>query len=489
MRDGTLLQVQDLSVRYPDGTQGLRDVSFRLRRGECVLVAGPTGSGKSTLAHALMNVIPERIRAEKSGRVLLEGEPLEGLPLSRLASRLQLVLQNPDAALFGTTVLEGIRFGPENLCRPREEIVRTVERLARSFALTPFLRTSPHLISSGEKQRASLASSLAMDPEILILDEPFTYLDREGRRALARDLGEIKKSGCTLLVMEHQFEELSPLVDRVLLMEGGRLGERGDSAEPLAAGRFGVSSFEMPDTAASSPAGEFFLSFQSLRFSYGISPSRGAVFQDLTGVLGPLPAVTPVLGPNGSGKTTLGLLLAGLLKPSGGSFQINPGVSPSAVGFVFQRPEMQLFSRSVEGELRSGLENRGLLRIEVEARVEAMLQRLDLAPRRARHPQNLSRGEKRRLAFGAAMILEPGLLIMDEPTVGQDGGSLERMFALISEAAARGMKFLILTHDERFARRLSGTHLSLAGDGRIELCSAGSSPGVPRAVFRIGGAE
>jgi len=456
-----VLQAKDLSIRYPDGREGLRSVSCEIREGECVLLAGPTGSGKSTLAHALLNIIPHRVRARRTGEVSFKGDPIDLLEVNEVSSRIQLALQNPDATLFGVTLRENICFGPENLKLPKEEILRRLDTLADSFGLRSLLDRSPFEFSSGEKQRACLASLLAMESGVLILDEPFTYLDEAGRRELAEYLGRLKAAGKTVLLIEHSFQEVRELIDRIFVMDAGTLREEADRKIFFDTDNLLRQTADLRAEREEGSTVEPFVRISNVSFEY----EKGKpVFTDLSFETGGLPDVLPLMGPNGSGKTTLGLILAGLLKPQRGTFDLGR----VSVGFVFQSPEMQLFCRSVRDELAFGLRNKGVKNEEADRRVDEMLLRLDLTEKKDSHPQNLSRGEKRRLALGAALILRPGLLVLDEPTVGQDAASLCFLQALIEGEAADGIRFLILTQDKDFAARLSSRYLYLSGS-RLEL--------------------
>jgi energy-coupling factor transport system ATP-binding protein len=464
--DPVLLSIENLNVRYPDGTLGLKDVSFKIKKGECVLLAGPTGGGKSTLAYALLNIIPKRIRAERTGQIYFQGELFNDLSIHLTSLHLQMVLQNADAMLFGSTVEESIRFGLENLNLPKNKILEKTREAAVLFGLSHLLGTSPLSLSSGEKQRAALASCFVMGSEVFILDEPFTYLDPEGRREFAIYLERLKREGKTVILIEHHFQEAASLVDRIFLMEKSRLSETKEKEVFLQEERFSLSPGETPAFSIHEKRETHPVLLQAEGLCFGYEKDR-FIFKDLSFTLEDLPPVLPLLGPNGSGKTTFGLLLAGLLEPAGGSFGFKNSARTLKTGYVFQRPEIQLFCRSVEEELQFGLRAEGIEGAKDLA--DAMLEKLHLKEKAKVHPQNLSRGEKRRLAFGAALILKPDILILDEPTVGQDAASLGLIDDLIDEFSKKRMRFLILTHDDRFARRVSDTYLYLSKDRKLEL--------------------
>lgn len=457
----------------------LQDVSFRIDPGERVLLLGASGAGKSTLLQGLAGVLGGDEEGESRGALLVDGA-------SAAASRGRsgLVLQDPDAQVILARVGDDVAFGCENLGVPREEIWRRVRDALDAVGLDVALDRPTKALSGGQKQRLALAGALAMRPGLLLLDEPTANLDPAGVAEVREAVGRVlDATGATLVVVEHRIDVWLPLVDRVIV-----LGADGLLADGAPADVLGVRGAELaaagvwvpgippaaPPPPASAP-GERLLDARALSVARvrGVPVARGV---DLAVHAGEALAVT---GPNGAGKSTLGLTIAGLLPPASGDVRAAEALAAGAgaapigwrsrelltrIGTVFQDPEHQLLARTVREELEVGPRALGLTADESAARVDDLLERLRLAPLARANPYTLSGGEKRRLTVAAALATAPRVLVLDEPTFGQDARTWAELVALLARLRDEGSAIVTITHDEAVVDALHARRFALLPD-------------------------
>ena len=466
--------------------------------GERVLLLGPSGAGKSTLLHALAGVLGDDEDANESGELLIDGRPV-----AQSRGRAGLMQQDPDAQVVLSRIGDDVAFGAENLAVPREEIWRRVPAALESVGLMLPLDHSSSVLSGGQKQRLGLAGILAMRPGLLLLDEPTANLDPAGvvevRDAVHRTLDE---TGATLVVVEHRVSVWLEVVDRIVVLAPTMLGEPGgvlfdgppntvlaQSRDLLTAAGIWVPGYVpavRPRTAVAPQAGKCGTGSQLLLEAADLAVSRtrgrrkrpaipAAVVPSVRIRAGEAMSVT---GPNGSGKSTLALTLAGLLHPAGGQLTALPelargaGAAPlkwrgreliSRIGTVFQEPEHQFVAGSVRDELLFAPK---LLGHGAEA-VDELLVRLRLEHLAEANPFTLSGGEKRRLSVATVLAASPQVLILDEPTFGQDANTWAELASLLTALLDAGTAVVSVTHDAVFSAVLGGEQLVL-----------GSSPGL-----------
>ncbi|MFE7845784.1 ABC transporter ATP-binding protein [Microbacterium sp. NPDC057407] len=456
----------------------MRDATFRIEPGERVLLLGASGSGKSTLLHGLAGVLGGDEEGEAEGSLLIDG-----VPAAQARGRAGLVLQDPDSQVILARVGDDVAFGCENLGVPRDEIWPRVSAALDAVGLDVPLDRPTKALSGGQKQRLALAGALAMQPGLVLLDEPTANLDPVGvadvRDAVGRMLDE---RGSTMVVVEHRVDVWLPIVTRVIVLGDGGvvadgspeavLGARG--AE-LAAGGVWVPGIRpaWPDPPRTA-AGEVLLRAERLGVARvrGHTVARGIDLEVRAG------AATAITGPNGAGKSTLGLTLAGLLPPAEGvvaasaSLAAGAGTSPirwrsrellSRIGTVFQDPEHQLLARTVRDELEVGPRALGLADAEIGPRVEELLERLRLDRLAAANPYTLSGGEKRRLTVAAALATAPRVLVLDEPTFGQDARTWSELVALLARLRDEGSAIVVVTHDADVVAALAARRFELRG--------------------------
>lgn len=460
----------------------IRDASFRIDPGERVLLLGASGSGKSTLLHGLAGVLGGDEEGEAEGALLIDG-----MPAAQARGRAGLVLQDPDSQVILARVGDDVAFGCENLGVPRAEIWPRVEAALDAVGLDVPLDRPTKALSGGQKQRLALAGALAMQPGLVLLDEPTANLDPEGvaevRDAVAAMLAA---RDATLVVVEHRVEVWLPLVTRVIVLGGGGviadgppetvLRERGAD---LAAGGVWVPGIRPAWPAPPSAApGDALLSARGLAVAR-VKGHPVARDIDLDVHAG---AVLAVTGPNGAGKSTLGLTIAGLLPPAAGAVTASDvlaagaGATPirwssrsllTRIGTVFQDPEHQLLARTVREELEVGPRALGLDEQRIGARVDELLERLRLARLAGANPYTLSGGEKRRLTVAAALATAPRVLVLDEPTFGQDARTWSELVALLARLRdgdfghEAGSAIITITHDRDVVDALGAERFEL----------------------------
>lgn len=508
------VRLDHVTLRYGDSL-ALDDVTLEVCRGERVCVLGANGSGKSTLASVICGLLaPDEGDVELAGHAVCTGD-VPDLAAYRDAHRqLGLVFQNPDDQIVTSVVADDVAFGPENLGVPRAQVAARVARELRRVAMEKYAHADPSRLSGGQRQRVCIAGALAMEPAVLVLDEPSSLLDVRGRAAIMRVMGRLAAAGATLVHVTHFMDE-ALAADRVIVMQHGHVALEGtpdevfatknaqviealglempfearlaaalraDAADGGAIAAPGAPSDEKP--AAPAPAAEPpAILARDLGFSYG----PGAQALDGVSLEVPVRATTAIVGQTGSGKSTLLRLLCGLEAADAGSLTVC-GINAAtkrgrrqirrAVGYVMQHPERQLFAQTVAEDVAFGPRNQGLSAAEVERRVAHALDLVGLADRRDASPFELSGGQQRLAAIAGVLAMEPELLVLDEPTAGLDPRGRARLRALMADLAAHGVTLLQVTHSMEDAARadhvvvLDQSHVLAAGTPAEVFCPA-----------------
>ena len=396
-------------------------------------VTGPSGCGKSTLCQAIAGFIPGLVPADVSGRVRIGDALVQSSDPAVLALRVGLVQQDPDAQVCTLGVRQEVAFGPENLCLPRDEVNRRVDRALKTVGIQHLADRVTTTLSGGEKQRLAIASILAMEPEVLILDEPTANLDPSGAKGIFDTLASLRRhEGRTLVIVEHRLGPLLPLEPRLWVMDAGRVVHRRPTRQHADLVQLGLRSSWPKRIQERASTDESPVLLRDVSFAY----DDRLVIDRLTFA----PAVgeiVGVIGPNGGGKTTLLRLLAGLEIPSSGEAE---RVENLRIGMIFQHPHQQIFERTVRREL------------EIEGPLDAarrgrLLEAAGLAVLQDAPPLSLSLGEQRRLTVTTALRLAPELLLLDEPFIGQDRHNAAWMIGQIVAARDRGAATVLISHD------------------------------------------
>ncbi len=474
------IEARGWGLRQPGRREwALRGVDLRVEPGERILLLGPSGAGKSTLLRALAGLIDPASGAETTGTLLVDGRDPRAA-----RDRTGMMFQDPESQLVMARAGDDVAFGLENRCIAPDGIWSRVDAALAAVEF-PYGRDRPtHALSGGEQQRLALAGTLALQPGLLLLDEPTANIDPEGaaevRAVLARVL---ERLGATMVLVEHRVDEAVALVDRVVVIEaGGGVVADGpparvfrDHGSALADGGVWV-----PDRPPAAPTRRDRPPKQTLLLAEHVSFRwPGSAVDALTPVDVSLRSAEAIAitGPNGSGKSTLALLLAGLLLPrigqvvAGEALAAGRGHEPIArwrardlathIGTVFQDPEHQFLTGSVREELLLGPMRAGSDIATATRRVDELLERLHLGHLAAANPFTLSGGEQRRLSVATALATAPMLLILDEPTFGQDRRTWGELLQLLAALRDGGRGIGFVTHDRAFATALADRTFAL----------------------------
>ena len=447
----------------------LSGVDLDIAPGERVLVLGPSGSGKSTLMGGLAGLLGGAEEGEATGTLTVDG-----VAPAQARGRVGLLMQDPEAQVVLARVGDDVAFGMENLGVAREEIWPRVEESLSAVGLSVPLDHSTTELSGGQKQRLALASILAMGPGLLLLDEPTANLDPSGvAEVRAAVEAVVERTGATMVVVEHRVDVWAPLVDRVIVVADGRISADGPLDEVLeqqgdalrergiwlpgddVAAEVGPAPEVAPASSEDAPIARV----TDLMIGYDkASPVRSGI--DLTIERG---VSTCIVGANGAGKSTFALTLAGLLPPLEGEVEVETSDGTAGdphewsskqllgrMSMVFQEPEYQFLAATVAEELAIGPRAVGMTEEEIAPLVEEHLEALGLTKLARANPMTLSGGEKRRLSVATALISAPELLILDEPTFGQDRGTWLGLVRLLRAALERGVTLVSITHDPAF---------------------------------------
>lgn len=442
--------------------------------GACLLVIGPSGSGKSTLALGLAGLVPRDLPGTWTGSLTVDGVETRDFGAGALAARVGLVFQDPSRQIVMERVEDDVAFGLEGRGWAREAMHARVPEALRAVALDGAERQFARDLSGGQQQRLALAGVLAPRPGFLVLDEPTANLDPAAARAFLARLAAVRdERSATIVIIEHRVEDAWPLADVVLalgsdgapiafgtsataLRDRDRLDEAGiwlpgTVTKPLARPSESnlPAAFPAPDRAAAV--------IEAVAVDFGYEPGH-PVLRDVNLVARPGERIA-LVGPNGGGKSTLGRLLVGLLTTDAGTIRLrgsDPARLPARIlarraGYVFQEPERQFLSQRVRDEILLGL------RPDEAAAAEDLMARLGMPLDRFgdRSPYRLSGGEQRRLSLATALIRRPEVLVLDEPTFGQDRLGYEALLEILGEHLAAGACLFAATHDERFAADLA----------------------------------
>ncbi|MDR0400235.1 MAG: energy-coupling factor ABC transporter ATP-binding protein [Treponema sp.] len=479
------------SYRYGEGgAPGLGVLNLRIEKGECVLLCGESGCGKTTVTRLVNGLIPHFYEGALEGSVRVAGKDTVRARTDELARRTGSVFQNPRSQFFNLDAAGEIAFGCENLGLPPAEIRERVEGAAAALGIRGLLDRGIFALSGGEKQLVALASVYALGPEILVLDEPSSNLDAGACRELAGLLARLKRAGKTIIIAEHRLYYLAGLFDRVVYLKNGAilrdwgagefsalpeeerlsLGLRAPSLDGVRPrGKAAPAAMPpaapsvMPASASVSPPPPK-LRVSGLEAGYGRKRPvlRGLSFEAAPG------EIIGIAGKNGAGKSTLARVLCGLRRESAGKISLGgrplpPSKRPGPFYLVMQESSYQLFTDSVEHELYLSRDKKSR---PSAAKVEAVLEDLELGPYRERHPMSLSGGQKQRTAVGTALTHEARVLVFDEPSSGLDYRNMRRVAAVMEELGRRERIVFVVTHDYELLLALC-TRVIMLEEGRI----------------------
>lgn len=438
----------------------LEDISLQIQAGERVGIIGPSGSGKTTLGLHLAGLHPVALLGHTSGRLWLNGRDCTQNGCEGFAG---VVLQNPEIQLFGETVEEEVSLSLQQRTGDFDR-KRELDRCLNLFGLRAVRDQRVTTLSLGWKQRLSVASMLALDPKVLLLDEPTSYLD-EATADLLFDLlaAQAGRTGLTVLLIEHDLQRLVPWASHLVAMHQGRIVFDGFPTSYSAPSRLFMEPADAVNTGRACCGGERVLTIE--RVSFGYNGCKTAL--DNVSLSVAEGEIVAVVGPNGSGKSTLLNLVKGLLKPGDGRILCaSPAPRMDAVGLVFQNPDSQLFAHSVFEECAFLPRNQHLSAHEISSRTLRALAQVGLQSQAERVPFSLSYGEKRRLTLASTLSGRSTVLCLDEPTVGLDGDCLGQVAGVLRQISAEGGAVLLATHDSDFVKAVATRVVTLRA-GRI----------------------
>lgn len=500
----SLIGFDRFGFSYRDsGDWALRDISTTVEKGEILLVLGPSGCGKSTFALALNGAVPHLLEGEVEGTVTVSGLETRAHRVSDLAQHVGMVFQDPEIQLFALTVEDEVAMSLESYGVPREEMRRRVEWAMSICGIDGLELDAPAKLSGGQKQRVAIAAVLAREPDVLVFDEPTGNLDPIGSRSVYETVRRIcDDRDHTVILVEQDLAPVADLVDRVLVLDEGRVVFEGEARRvlrestllhhcgvkvpvatdvALSMERRGLLTLAhapastdelmrvidrqmgLPEAATSSreavstrtpkvnDTGKEIIRFTNVSHVYDTGHTA---IRDVDLIIHEGEFVA-ICGMNGAGKTTTALHVMGLLKPATGSVVVDgqdvreSSVAEMArtVGLIFQNPNHQIFKNTVGDEVSFGPFNLGWAEERVDAKVNEVLELVGLSGMKDRDPESLSIGQKQRVAIASVLVMEPRILILDEPTTGQDQRTLAPFMGLISRLSDNGLTVLMITHD------------------------------------------
>ncbi|NOJ16402.1 ABC transporter ATP-binding protein [Vibrio jasicida] len=490
------IEFSNFSFRYESlDKPTLKNINLRIEKGEKIVIIGPSGSGKSTLGQCLNGLIPHAIKGETSGQLTINGQDTAPFDMHQFTEKVGTVLQDTDSQFVGLSIGEDIAFALENQLMSNIDMYPLVKATAKMVDLEQMLDRSPHDLSGGQKQRVSLAGILVDDVDILLFDEPLAALDPKTGKKTIEIIDDLhRETGKTIIIIEHRLEDvLHRSVDRIILMESGEiiadttpdeilasplleeygireplylsaLKEAGCAIEgdakpsslstlPLAQYQSTVSAwFEASQVAEVATPTDTLLEVRDLTYSYDGEKNalEGVSFDVKRGEF------LSVLGKNGSGKSTITKLVMGVIEPDQGSMILNGQdlneltifERSQKVGVVMQNPNHMISHHMIFDEVAFGLRNRGVEEKQVEAKVLEVLELCGLSKYRHWPIEALSYGQKKRVTIASILALEPELLILDEPTAGQDYRNYTSMLSFIEKLNRElGITVMIISHD------------------------------------------
>lgn len=499
------LVIENLSFQYRTRPErAIENISVELKPGEMLLIAGSSGCGKTTLARCINGLIPRSYRGKREGKVWLHGKDVSEMQIADVAQIVGTLLQDPERQIVASNVYNEIAFGPENLGLPRQEIVKRVEQVAQRLRIEYLLERQTFKLSGGEKQKVALASLLAMNPSILLLDEPLSSLDPASAYEALDVFRSLADEGKTVVLIEHRVEDaIAARPDRLLYMEAGQvkylgpidtlpteinhrevklpaewvvkrvrqMGEKLDRTE----------SAQSPesDALSGSKRGEPLVVFENVDFRY--SEDTPLILQNVSLEInrGDLIAL---LGPNGAGKSTLVKHTIGLLKPTRGRVLVEGKDTRSmsvaqiarVLGYVFQSPTHMLYAPTVREELEFGPKNLDFKKDVMDRTVAESISAVNLNGLEEYPPLGLSFGQQKRTTIAAVLAMQSKIMIMDEPTAGQDYANYTHFMDAMcrpangaqSLVAANFAATIFITHDLDLAVTYANRVL-LFGDGHV----------------------
>lgn len=491
------IQIQGLTYTYPNSASPvLEDLDLEIKEGKFTAIMGRTGAGKTTLAMVSNGIIPQLMEGTLTGKVISGGLDLSKFRIQTITKNVGLVMQDPETQIFGRTVEEDVAFGPRNYLIPRDEIFDRIKLALERVRLEGYDKRLTSQLSGGEKQRLAIAGVLAMNPSIIVLDEPTSELDPLGREEIYATIQSLQKEqNMTIVAVEHSSQEICEKADELVVLQDCRIAWQGNPRDffqdvalvnangikPLPVGELGWELYQhglveknqiplnvdeayelicrllgdirlqSPQVEAERIPGKPLIEVQDLTYSY----ENGKTALENLNLSVNEGDYLALIGQNGAGKTTLAKHFNAIHKATAGKVFVcgrdtaneEPNTLALDVGYVFQNPDNQIFSTTVYKEMEYGLKMQNVPQQEIEERIRETAQMLDLTDVLQEHPFSLGKGQRQRLAVASILVLKPRVLVVDEPTTGQDWAGIQSMMELMDKLHAAGTTIVMITHD------------------------------------------
>ncbi len=508
MKKEVVVDFSDFSFQYfAQAKPTLKNIDLKIYKGEKILIVGPSGSGKSTIGNCINGLIPFSFKGEISGSLKIEGEETKSLDIFKLSKKVGTVLQDSDGQFIGLTVAEDIAFTLENDCVSIDKMHDIVKKTAALVEMDTHLTSSPHELSGGQKQRVSLAGVMVDEVEILLFDEPLANLDPKTGQTAVELIDDIhKKLGKTIIIIEHRLEDvLHCNVDRIIVMNEGMVQADMSPDQLMAAGTLPSFGIREPlyvtalryagipvtekinagqletlkintikkdltawNTAQAKKTQTSFtkeiLKADNIGFQYD---TRGKTILDSVSFSIHEGEMLSIVGSNGAGKSTLAKIICGIEKGNTGSLYLHGEdmkdmtikERSKSIGYVMQNPNQMICKPMIFDEVALGLRLTGVSEEEIAERVEKTLSICGLLPFIKWPISALSYGQKKRVTIASVLAMNPSIIILDEPTAGQDYKHYTEIMEFLKELNAQGVTILLITHDMHLM--LEYTHRAL----------------------------
>lgn len=460
-----VIDFDNVSFSYGTQTEGsLRNINFKVKEGEFILLTGQSGSGKTTVTRLINGLIPHFFEGSLTGSVKVIGNNIKTITPGELGKNIASIFQNPRSQFFTTNSTKEVAFALENYGIDRDEMIDRVNCAFHDFEAESLMDRDMFSLSSGEKQKIAIIAAKALNPKIYVFDEPSANLDICSILNLKKMMERLKKQGYTVIVSEHRLFYLKNLVDKCLIMKDGKIDrelEKNDienlhdsdiRAFKLRTFKLSNIKYKLKDNLIVNKQNADF-KVENLSFSYDVNHSVLSNC-NLEGNFGETVAI---VGHNGSGKTTLGKIMSGLLKTRSGKIFIEGKLTKQkelykSVYFVMQDADYQLYSDSVVSELM--LSSMNSIK-QNDEKIENAMSLLKISSFRNRHPQSLSGGQKQRVTIAAAIASNKKILIFDEPTSGLDYENMKVVSEAINTLRKKGILIFVISHDLEFLSRVA----------------------------------
>ena len=510
-----MISFKNFSFKYNNVVdKTLKNIDLTINKGEKVLIVGPSGSGKSTLSHCINGLIPFSYNGEIEGELIIDNIKPYKESLSDVSKKVGTILQDQDSQFIGLSVGEDVAFNFENNAMPLKEMKVKVIDALELVNMVDFINHSPYELSGGQKQRVSLAGVLGSDAEVLLFDEPLANLDPASGKEIMQLINDIhEKTNKTIIIVEHRIEDvLEQPFDKVIVVNKGEVQGFGTPDEILKSDLLKNNGLREPlyleamklagcdisqsenlkdlsnidernkevlknwfNNEASNKDSiikeEKILEVKNLAFSHdGIKNTINDVSFHLN-----KGEILAVLGNNGAGKSTLCRLITGILKPQKGSIFLNNQCidswsikqKGSAIGYVMQNPNQMISQHMIKDEIALGLKCRNYSKEEIDKKVEEVLKICGLYPYRNWPVSALSYGQKKRVTIASILAINPQVIILDEPTAGQDYKHYTEFMEFIKELSAQGISIILITHDMQLTLEYCHRAVVLSGGEKI----------------------